>query len=637
MRCRVVGTALFVSIVSVSCVLLIVAIALTPRKKVPVPPQPDCAVETLRELYANVNVTMEPCTHFTAFMCSRAHRRGPKEVVRYLENVVHPTLQGARQGSASRAIYLLHRSCVRYLLDPSTTPEVIWSQMVAVLQSFSASSSQLDPLQLVGLLDIRYNVEALLRSSVTSPWSQNMTLKLQPTVPSMPLLSDSSHTHQELLGRLLAFLNYSFNVSATSEGLRRLVDLLASNFLANSTGEVEEVTGRIFVLNEYLPTAAFKVWMDSLKAACACDGTVYADVKIYDAKLFLGQIDVCADRKYRDDLLAYMMAAASAKLFEEPLAASLGWNSPLRFDTCTSWVLNVPHIWDMVTIERHSDENKDTILRSLFNATVKTAAKDVETLLAPVGDVAGLRYFLSRLALLYPKWMVGLYADLLPTFESGRHVWNCFALREYSVRTLAMDAALDMRGKRIWKANTFATLVTISSRYVFFSPSIYSEMRTDCGPINSWFLNAHLVAVHLADSLAQKIHAEAVGGQFKGILAPESMGCFDDGRGDGRAMRDTVAKLQCPLLALRIVARALPFDKWRHQSASLGTWNVTRSQMFFMLLYNSEMCAASDMSEGGTTAPFLLQLPEFREAFGCRSPTTTTPTDVTTSFTTNVI
>ncbi|KAL1425906.1 hypothetical protein MTO96_018742 [Rhipicephalus appendiculatus] len=359
-------------------------------------------------------------------------------------------------GRASSAVHLLHRSCVRFLLDPSTTPEVIWAEMVDVLRSFSTSPNQLDPLLLVGLLDIRYNVEVLLRSSVTSPWSRNLTLKLKPVIPNVPLLSDSPRTNRELLGRLLSFLRSSLNVSATAEGLRRLASVVASkDSPENSTAEEEEVTGRIFLLNEYMSKATFKVWVASLKAVCACDNVVYAEVKIYDAKLFAAQVDVCADTEYRDDLLSYIMAAASANLFQKSLVASAGQDSPTRLDTCTSWVLDMRHIWDMVAIERHADAAKDKVLRSLFDATVRTAAKDVETLFSTsVEGAASLRHFLSRLVLLHPKKVNDLYAYLLPNFESGQHVRNRFAVREFSVRTLAMDAALDLSDKRSLRAGS---------------------------------------------------------------------------------------------------------------------------------------------------------------------------------------
>ncbi|KAL1453547.1 hypothetical protein MTO96_027844 [Rhipicephalus appendiculatus] len=546
-------------------------------------------------------------------MCSKAHLRGTEESarLRYLEDVVYPTLQGAHGGRASGAVHLLHRSCVRFLLDPSTTPEVIWAQMVDVL---------------------RYNVEVLLRSSVTSPWSRNLTLKLKPVIPNVPLLSDSPRTNRELLGRLLSFLRSSLNVSATAEGLRRLASVVASkDSPENSTAEEEEVTGRIFLLNEYMSKATFKVWVASLKAVCACDNVVYAEVKIYDAKLFAAQVDVCADTEYRDDLLSYIMAAASANLFQKSLVASAGQDSPTRLDTCTSWVLDMRHIWDMVAIERHADAAKDKVLRSLFDATVRTAAKDVETLFSTsVEGAASLRHFLSRLVLLHPKKVNDLYAYLLPNFESGQHVRNRFAVREFSVRTLAMDAALDLSDKRSLRAGASGPLVIISKRYVFFSPSIYSEMRMDCGPANSSFLNAHLAA-HLADSLAQKIHAEAVNGRFRGLVVPESLGCSG---GDSLGQQTSpTGKLRCPLPTLRIVARAMPFDVWRHQWATLGVWNVTHSQVFFMLFYLGEMCAVdSDVERGGVTVPILLQLPEFRDAFGCHSPPpTTTPTYVTIS------
>ncbi|KAH7941817.1 hypothetical protein HPB49_017709 [Dermacentor silvarum] len=635
MRRRLLGTALFVLLASVASVLLIIVIAVTPRKDVPAAPQPSCALETLRELFANVNLTSEPCADFSGFVCSRRQQRGPREAVRlrYLENVVYPTLQGAREDKASRAIYVLHRSCVRHLLDPSTTPETIWGQMVDALRSFS-SADQLDPLHLVGLLDIRYNVGAFLRSSVTSPWSRTMTLKLKPAMPSMPLLSDSGRLHRKLLGRLLAFLRLSLNVSTTAEGLDRLVGVMTRSFLENGTAE--ESGGKISLLSEYLPKASFNVWMDSLKAVCACNRVVYADVKIYDAKLFAALIDLCSGREYRDEVLAYAIASASAKLFEKWLAASAGWDSPTRVDVCTSWVLNVHHIWDVVTIERHSDRAKDKILKSLFDATVKAAAKGTEILFAPVGDATELRRFLSRLALLYPRKVSDLYADLLPKFESGEHVRNSFAVREYFVRTLAMDAALDLDDKRIWKAGTLGPLVTISSRYVFFSPSIYSEMRTECGPTNSGFLNAHLIAVHLADSLVQKIHAEATRGAFGGVVAPESLGCLDDVGGHVVKGPPPAGLLQCPLLALRIVARAMPFDQWRHQSAELGAWNVTHSRVFFMLLYLSEICTPSDLPRKSGTASFLLRLPEFRESFGCHPPMMT-PTDTATPSSPSIV
>ncbi|XP_077485262.1 atrial natriuretic peptide receptor 1-like [Amblyomma americanum] len=101
-------------------------------------------------------MTLDPCTDFDRFMCSKNKFRDAEEIVRlkYLDTVVHPTLQRIYNDKASRAAHFLHKSCLRDLLDPSTTPETIWDRVVDTLRSFTASG-QLDALELVGVLDIR--------------------------------------------------------------------------------------------------------------------------------------------------------------------------------------------------------------------------------------------------------------------------------------------------------------------------------------------------------------------------------------------------------------------------------------------------------------------------------------------------
>ncbi|KAK8784454.1 hypothetical protein V5799_009181 [Amblyomma americanum] len=141
-----------------AALILVWLITVIPRYDVPEPstPRPSCAVETLLELLVYANMTLDPCTDFDRFMCSKNKFRDAEEIVRlkYLDTVVHPTLQRIYNDKASRAAHFLHKSCLRDLLDPSTTPETIWDRVVDTLRSFTASG-QLDALELVGVLDIR--------------------------------------------------------------------------------------------------------------------------------------------------------------------------------------------------------------------------------------------------------------------------------------------------------------------------------------------------------------------------------------------------------------------------------------------------------------------------------------------------
>ncbi|KAK8767925.1 hypothetical protein V5799_005290 [Amblyomma americanum] len=224
-----------------------------------------------------------------------------------------------------------------------------------------------------------------------------------------------------------------------------------------------------------------------------------------------------------------------------------------------------------------------------------------------------LRAFLSTLKFFDSRKLTSLYIAYLPKFARGDFAKNVFAVREFQAKTKVLDSALNLQRSFFSDMGGLSTMLAIVGEHILFSPMVYSVLNLGCGP-TAWFLNAPIIAVRLADELVWTMHTE-LPDSLNASAADNTFSCFNK---HGYILEN----LNYPHLALRIAARAFPFDDWNSQAAQHGVWKVTHSQLFFMLFYLNEVCTSSSASAAPGrpgTPSFLSGLPEFSRAFGCRS------------------
>lgn len=162
----------------------------------------------------------------------------------------------------------------------------------------------------------------------------------------------------------------------------------------------------------------------------------------------------------------------------------------------------------------------------------------------------------------------------------------------------------------------FEKHVRVTSRFVLIAPTVYSELRLECGT-EALYLNAHLVGVHMVDSLVQRL---CLRGQSKGhaqVVPEAALGhlCAEDPR--------RLPDVLYPQLALRVVIRALKTgESWHRSAFTWGSWKLSESQLFYELFYVREVCshaARLPRTQLQQSAQLILATEDFRRAFGCPS------------------
>ncbi|KAK8785309.1 hypothetical protein V5799_008326 [Amblyomma americanum] len=334
---------------------------------------------------------------------------------------------------------------------------------------------------------------------------------------------------------------------------------------------------------------------------------------ISSSALFAAQLETFADRDQQDEVLAYILLVTCTKLFAHMLLVSSRRDLQLRLAACTEWVENLFHIWDAVAVARLGSRVKDEMLASLVKTTVDSTTDEITNMFGKSKEGSKLRAFLSTLKFFDSRKLTSLYIAYLPKFAHDDFAKNVFAVREFQAKTKVLDSALNLQRSFFSDTGGLSTMLAIVGEHILFSPMVYSVLNLECGP-TAWFLNAPIIAVRLADELVWTMHTE-LPDSLNASAADKTFSCFNK---HGYILEN----LNYPHLALRIAARAFPFDDWNSQAAQHGVWKVTHSQLFFMLFYLNEVCTSSSASAAPGrpgTPSFLSGLPEFSRAFGCRS------------------
>ncbi|XP_077494558.1 uncharacterized protein LOC144105292 [Amblyomma americanum] len=222
---------------------------------------------------------------------------------------------------------------------------------------------------------------------------------------------------------------------------------------------------------------------------------------------------------------------------------------------------------------------------------------------------------MQKLRHLLPPEVVEPYHRILPTLGEC-HVANALVLREFRVHARVLDSSRDLLEAWSQRQEAFDEHIRVTARFVVFTPAVYSELRLECGT-EAWFLNAHLVGVHLVDSLIRRLclqdqEEEGIVSAAIPQVARDRL-CVED-----PYQLEDVSK---PQLALRIVKRALgKVEDWHQHYYSWSIWKLSESQLFYERFYMREACAYAARLPPTylqKSAEMLMSFEDFRKAFGC--------------------
>ncbi|KAH9369846.1 hypothetical protein HPB48_004028 [Haemaphysalis longicornis] len=589
---------------SIVAFCLIILIVVSPRKEPPTgPSNSSCLGAALLELSRYVNVTANPCTDFDRFTCSR---RGREEIraaarKRYLQTVVHPTYQSSCSGKVCKTMHAMYASCVRELLDPATTPEKLFDDITTALENI-AGSARPDPAELVGVLDITYGLGILFRQAFHRLSGHNrISVALSPLQPRTQTVGWS------FLKRLLTFLRRKNNLTATAGDIRELINLMSENSQNDSEKTLKGSTSLLSTLH---PNVTLHSWQKSIDLLCECVSSDNAHVVVSAPGLLKAQLGVYADKDRRDHVTSYIIAVCSMELFDNIIHSSNETSRLPRIALCDSTLLKFYTHWDFVAIERGGSSEKDAMIRSLYDVIVKAAKHEIAELMGTSQAVSEVLTALSSMQVLDLQAVMSVYTPHLPAFQDVGIVRTRLAVRGFSVKKRVIDVSLGLQELWTSRDDVFWNEVIVFGRHVAFSPSVYAELRTDCGP-DAMLFNAHVVGVDLADKLILRLFEEARLGRFGGSAFLDSIDCFHP----GEWAQDTFH----PFLAMNVVLRALAITKWRQQWGRVGTWKVSHDQLFFVAFYLHQLCPLDDQSSH--SAEYHLQnFAQFRKAFNCGPP-----------------
>ncbi|KAK8780427.1 hypothetical protein V5799_018232 [Amblyomma americanum] len=600
--------------------IFIAAAFLWPQQGDPdiLPTQPDvgglmsCAHSTVRELARYVNRSVSACTDFDRYACSDGARvaesHGPV-TVNFVRAVVHPTLQGRPSGLASRALQVLHKTCVVNLLRGAMTPQRVARDVLDAFTSwFGVGAAALDPIAILGATHLTYNLHfafvVLYTRRAKSGGYRLYFIShdgVQLDYHGAELALDA------FIHAVTPSLKTSLNATFDKNVFIELRNLLLE---AAKPSDEKPLNGTWGLFSRLLPNQEFDQWKVSVDSVCGCSGSVA--VHIENPTIFANQMSVYANVKRRANLVAFLVVLTSVALFAAELESNRLESAVQRSAVCIASIQTHFHLWDMAAVEQLATLEKDAALEALYRAVVASTAAEMKELFRGTAAEERLRKALSSLTPVMPKNLVRPYASCLPAFGND-YVANAFALRSFQLKNKVIDVARSLGS--LWLMRNFHHYVTVSHGYVVFAPSVYLEANLECGP-GARFLNDHVLGLQLADAILTTLYRGVKPENGTEGLVARRFNCFTTDS-------DPISDLRYPWLALRIVTRTIsgPTGSGQVVRAFWSKWTLTRSQVFYLLFYLRNLCAkrpsSSESEQRVRNSLFVHSFPDFAKSFGC--------------------
>ncbi|KAH6924932.1 hypothetical protein HPB50_026653 [Hyalomma asiaticum] len=566
----------------------------------------NCASSMVHELAVIGNVSVDPCHDFSHYACFNHELLARSDVRR---DVFFKAV-GTLKGQASLLLNHLYTSCMKRMANYPVTPESASTAFLDAVRSWGVGANgSVNVASIVASMDIRYSMKMGMEFEMTTMDSEAklavMTIRaLELRDVHVPGVDNDIFYNRSLLA-----LSRALGHTVTANDVRALI----VEVRRQSAGKNGTKRGHYSLLAEIYQTPLLDAM---IKRLCNCKD--YIAVEVHRADAIVAQLEVFGRQEFRPTVLAYLSLWASVDLLSGEINATYAGGYGAEHSTadkmryCVEYVMRFKHVWDIIAVEKLRTREKDRALRTVYQDVLAAILAEFGDMFADSGSVASLIDTVSRLGLLLPAELVEPYRRILPSREES-HAASALALREFLGRARVLDSSRGLLEAWSHRDELFDELVRVTSRFVIFAPTVYSELRLECGT-EALFLNAHLVGVHLVDGLVQRLCLRREGAH---VVAEAALGrlCVED----PRRLMDVLY----PQLSLRVVGRALKkSESWHHRAFAWGPRKMSESQLFYQLFYVREVCAHAErlqQTQLEESAQLMMASEDFRKAFGCLS------------------
>ncbi|XP_065286094.1 uncharacterized protein [Dermacentor albipictus] len=526
------------------------------------------------------------------------------------------------------------RSCLVAFMEHELTPEKAAIGVLSVFQGWAPGSRQLDLLKVLGLLFLRYDVAVVLsaRFSFEDTTQRGATgrysLRISPTVA--PRVLDSSNSEHVETRMLASIQSHLLQQTAAAGKPTVAVDLRGDVLKASirlrdsvqSSGDtvLEEDAS---LLQQRFPHFDLSSWREIILECC-----VSCKLKIQSLSSMRNVLNVLTDGATRHEaLVAYFVVSAAISTFSEEIArADTAGGLTWRAAFCDEAVLRAAPLWLVSSTSVLTSDEKDTVVRTMYAATLDAVASDADALFGDASDARKARQVLAEHKLLLPQDIAREYAPFAPNL-SGRYVENKFALRGFLYRARILDAKHGVNGVSANHANDLEGIASRVGNVVIVAPGAYSMLcvQNGGGDGRPCELNAATLGVTLADLLWAALFERRDWSAALQRRIDEHRSCHSPSPRASTHGGSGFGDLSLPLLSVRSAVRVAAHADWHTQSLALvSEWNLSPSQVFFVLVFLTRACVGwsggtqdDADSSSSRAAPLVRQMADFSAAFRC--------------------
>ncbi|KAH6931725.1 hypothetical protein HPB50_027317 [Hyalomma asiaticum] len=577
----------------------------------PPPPTPAfCCENLVIEMSRRANRTVDACSNFLDYACY--HRAGLAEANHnlFVTEVLYPTLQGTIRTPASDVLRTYYLSCLTVFVKGQPSAE---EAVNAVVDMFLGWGGGARPrmTDLAGILEIKYRMSFLFNLQLQlNTKNRTCAAELSRGHNLGFFWNPRTQTNRAVTNHTLSVVHERFGVNVTYEDLSLLKESLFRAHVA--TGKTVSSKGGFSTLGRVFPKASLDKWRLHVDDVCSfrCSDTM--TVTVSDAKIIRKVTNIIESPYFSAQSLAFLVFGTATTLFHKDFLSGIvaGGGSAKWTKFCDTDTGGLFEVWDLVSVHRFTNHQRDNALRSLYDSISAAVVADATDIFASPEDAKEAQDLISRVKLVLPAQLSHWYQAFLPTLTED-YCANVIAIRDFRSKTLLQAEArgfADVSWTREMGLDAYALLV---DEAVVVPPILYADIGAEAR--RETYITGALVGVELASVLWYALFAHQGWSKAVSHKLQRHGRCLE-----GPVFDEDPTELTYSLLSLRSTVRAVSGAGWHRPVRMWSLWVMSPSQLFYMLFYLRYVCfRAEKLKRLSRSTNFMRRIPDFSAAFRC--------------------
>ncbi|KAH7951314.1 hypothetical protein HPB52_007740 [Rhipicephalus sanguineus] len=458
-----------------------------------------------------------------------------------------------------------------------------------------------------------------------------VTEVLYPTLQGTIRTPASDVLRSYYLSCLMAFVE---GRSTTEEAVNAVIDMFFT-LSGDADLRVVDIAGIVEIKYRTSLLLDVQLQLDTNKKTCAAKffsgynfeifsyvkaetgGTLVSDtmtVTISDTSIIRSFIDIVESPHFRSQSLVLFVFGTTASLFDKEFLSDriTGEGSAKWTQFCDTDIGALYELWDLVSVHRFTNHERDNTLRSLYDSISGAVVADAIDIFASPEDAEEVRTLISRVRLLSPAQLTHWYQAFLPNLKED-YCANVIAVRAFRRKTLLHAEARglgDISWTRRMGLDAYAILL---DEVIAVAPILYADINVKAR--RETYITAAMVGVEVASALWVVLFERQ--GWSKAALEQlqRHLDCIED-----QVFDEDPTELAYPLLSLHSTVRAVAGAGWHTPIRMWSLWTMSPSQFFYMRFYLRHVCQRdAQLRQMARTTNFMRRIPDFSAAFHCQS------------------